>query len=113
VSSLPTEEPTLVEPRFLAVAAMASDPFLEERARSNAEVWHDRRSWVGPFYFGAGDTRLWTPKRNRDGTPHDSDRVINFRHPLGRKAFGVLMLGYLVGALAVLTLAALALGHRW
>src|SRR5690349_8809247 len=86
----------LETPVHALVAERAFGPFLDQRRNENRQVWFDRRSWRLGFYFGHGDTRLWVPRRSRRVT--DCERlVINFAHPLGRKALRVLGLAYAIG----------------
>ncbi len=99
--------------RFHLVGERLAQPYLAEIKQANTERWHRSRSWMLGLYFGVGDSRLWVPRRRWDGTAHPSVRVINFSHPLGRKALPVLLLGYLVGFLIVATLTAFAIGIRW
>ena len=109
----PVDLDRTIEPRCLVVASRLADDFLEHRRWTNNLTWQNPRNWVRGFYFGEGDTRLWVPKRQIDGHQHPTDRVINFRHELGRKAFGVLMLGYGIGAVSLILLIAIAFGQRW
>jgi hypothetical protein len=88
-------------------------PVIQSKRARNQVCWADRDNWVFGLYFGHDDTRLWAPKKERGGAPSPHMRIINFSHPLGRKAFRVLLLVYLVaGTLAVMVLMAL-LGVRW
>ncbi len=108
------EWPAVLEStQYVLVGSRVFEPFLREKRDANAEVWSRPTSWRFGFYFGAGDTRLWVPRRERDGTPNDAERVINFKHPLGRKAFRILMFGYGTGFLTVCALVAALLGVRW
>lgn len=109
----PVELDRISEPRHLVVASRLADDYLEHRRWTNNLTWQNPRNWVRGFYFGEGDTRLWVPKRQVDGHQHPTDRVINFRHALGRKAFGVLMLGYGIAVVSILLLVAIAFGQRW
>ena len=95
------------------VASRLFEPFLDERRARNREVWQDKRSWKFGFYFGKGDTRLWVPQRPKKGLYQDEVRVINFSHPLGRKAFRILVLAYATGAIAATMTIAAILGVRW
>lgn len=97
----------------MTVASRMCQDYLDHRRWVNDLTWQNPRHWVMGFYLGEGDTRLWVPKRRADGKPYETERVINFRHPQGRKAFGVLMLAYGTGAVTVLFLLAIALGQRW
>ncbi len=103
----------IVETRFQSVAVRLSEPFLTERKLDNHSVWTNAKNWHLGFYFGKEDTRLWVPKMRRQGKEDPNQRVINFAHPLGRKAFKILMLGYTVAALGAATLLAYAFGIRW
>jgi len=108
------EWPTVLETtEYVLVGSRVFEPILNERRTANSEVWSKAKSWRFGFYFGDGDTRLWVPRRRPDGTANDDERVINFRHPLGRKAFRILMLGYGTGFLTVTALVAALLGVRW
>lgn len=104
---------TYVEPKCIIFASRLADDYLDRKRWANNLTWQNPRHWVRGMYFGEGDTRLWVPKRQADGHPHPTDRVINFRHQMGRKAFGILMLGYGIGAVSVLMLIAIAFGKRW
>lgn len=102
-----------IEPSVIAVASRLADDYLEHKRWTNKLAWQNPRNWVMGFYFGEGDSRLWVPRRGKDGQPHTTDRVINFRHELGRRAFGILMLGYGIGAVSLILLIAIAFGQRW
>lgn len=95
------------------VASKVFEPFLEERRARNREIWHNSQNWRLGFYFGKGDTRLWVPPKPKKGLYTDNVRVINFAHPLGRKAFRVLALGYGIGLVAASMLVAWLCGVRW
>lgn len=103
----------LVEPRHRAVATRVAEPLLSEDRFRNEVIWANPRRWRFGFYFGEGDTRLWVPRRGNDGEPVDSDRVLNFAHPLGRKAFRLLMFGYATGLALAGVVVAVLLGVRW
>jgi uncharacterized membrane protein len=94
------------------VVRMTELAMADVRAR-NELIWSNPGCWRLGFYFGEGDTRLWVPRRCACGAPRDADRVINFRHPVGRTAFRILMLGYATAALLAVAIAAIALGARW
>ncbi|HRF59772.1 MAG TPA: hypothetical protein PLH94_07655 [Fimbriimonadaceae bacterium] len=103
----------LVEPRHRAVATKVAEPLLAEDRFRNDVIWANSKRWRFGFYFGQGDTRLWVPRRGAKAEPIDAERVLNFAHPLGRKAFRLLMFGYATGlALAGVVVAAL-FGVRW
>jgi hypothetical protein len=106
--------PDVVEStRFALVGSRVFEPYLEERRESNERVWSDPGRWRFGFYFGEGDTRLWVPRRLKDGRGHPTEAVINFCHRRGRPAFRILLLAYGTGlSLAGAVLAALA-GARW
>ena len=87
-------------------------PLLEIRTRDDF-VWSNVRNWRFGFYFGKDDSRLWVPRRCACGAPQDHVRVINYAHPMGRKAFRLLMFGYAVGVTLAGTLVAAAFGVRW
>ncbi len=99
--------------RCALVAGRLAEPFLTERRQANDEVWADGRNWRVGFYFGAGDSRLWVPRRDRWGRPVDSVRVVNFAHPRGRRAFRVLVLAYGIAAVTAALFTAALLGVRW
>jgi hypothetical protein len=86
--------------------------YLDALRQRNHAVWSQRANWFLGFYFGVGDTRLWVPARGRGGLPDPVRRVLNFQHPLGRKAFGVLTLAYVSFGLLALFVAAHLLGAR-
>jgi hypothetical protein len=102
-----------VEPTHHAVAARVCEPYLAEARFRNDAVWSNPRNWRFGFYFGKDDSRLWVPRRDRNGKPRDGQRVVNFGHPIGRKSFPILMLAYFTGLLGAITLIAIALGARW
>ncbi|MBS1715941.1 MAG: hypothetical protein JST30_16560 [Armatimonadetes bacterium] len=108
------EWPTVLQTtEYVLVGSRVFEPLIKERKDANRDVWSRPSSWRFGFYFGTGDTRLWVPRRRADGSAHDDERVINFRHPLGKKAFRILMFGYGT-ALSTLGLIVLALfGVRW
>ncbi|MBS1721371.1 MAG: hypothetical protein JSS66_00020 [Armatimonadetes bacterium] len=102
--------PEVMETTALAlVASRLFEPFIDERRERNEAVWSDQNRWLFGYYFGRGDTRLWVPRRNGA----DGGRVINFSHPLGRKAFRILVLAYGIGTVSAAIVAAAALGARW
>ena len=108
------EWPVVYESRVCAlVASRLFEPFLEERRTRNKEIWSNPQNWRLKFYFGKGDTRLWVPPRPKNGLYQDKIRIINFGHPMGKRAFRILSLGYGIGiAACVMILAALS-GIRW
>ena len=79
---------------------------LDGRSARNQEVWDDGRNWHFGLYYGAGDTRLWVPARKGWRAQDRDERVINFCHPAARKAYFVLMTGYLIGAVSLLLVVA-------
>jgi len=108
------EWPAVYESTVCAlVASRLFEPFLEERRARNREIWSEPRNWRLGFYFGKGDTRLWVPRKPKNGLYQDQARIINFSHPMRRKAFRILATGYGIGFIAiVMTVAALS-GIRW
>lgn len=90
-----------------------AEPYLDNLRARNQMVWSNPRRWRLGFYFGVDDTRLWVPRRCSCGAPRENDRVLNFGHPQGKKAFRILMLAYATGALLLATLVAAGLGVRW
>ncbi|MCW5935836.1 MAG: hypothetical protein KIT11_00825 [Fimbriimonadaceae bacterium] len=106
--------PAVVEmPIHAVVADRIWRPILTERRLRNQEVWDDAARWRMGFYFGEGDTRLWVPRRLENGKANEEDRVINFAHPLGRRAFRILMLAYGIAAVAGVFFAMALAGVRW
>lgn len=95
------------------VGSRVFEPYLDQRRTDNTASWSDKRHWMLGFYFGKNDTRLWVPRRLKNGGAKDDDRVINFGHPLGRKAFRILMLGYMIGFAALTMVVAALAGIRW
>lgn len=108
-----TWPPTVEMPIHAVVAERIWRPILNERRQRNHDVWEDSARWRMGFYFGEGDTRLWVPRRLADGTAIEVDMVINFSHPLGRRAFRILMLGYGITAVAGVIFAMALFGVRW
>ena len=90
-----------IEPPTLTFASRLGDPLIKSLRQGNDAVWADAANWRFGFYFGAGDRRLWVPRRLRDGRPDRETLVINFSHPLGKRAWRVLQIAYGVGTLAV------------
>lgn len=106
------EWPVVLESRAcVLVGSKVFEPWIEERRRANLTQWENQNNWKFGFYFGKCDTRLWVPK---PGSDDPNLRIINFGHPLGRKAFRILMLGYAIGvvALGLLVLALLQVGGK-
>ena len=95
------------------VVARLIEPYLGDLRARNDIVWGNPKQWVLGFYFGVEDSRLWVPRRCSCGAPRDQDRVINFGHPLGRKAFRILIFAYGVSVALCGVLAGAALGYRW
>ncbi len=95
------------------VGSKLFEPFLAERRQQNQAVWADSQHWRLGFYFGKQDTRLWVPRRSKDGIPVESVLVINFGHALGRKAFRILMLAYGTGLVALCMVGCALAGVRW
>lgn len=65
------------------------------------------------FYFGPQDTRLWVPRKSLRGQADDERRIINFGHPLGKKAYGVLMTAYFICTTAAIMALAMIFGWRY
>lgn len=103
----------LVEPRHRTVATKVAEPLLAEDRFRNEVIWANAKRWRLGFYFGQGDTRLWVPRRGPGAEPIDAERVLNFSHPLGCKAFRLLMFGYATGLALAGVLTAALLGVRW
>ncbi|MBL8064765.1 MAG: hypothetical protein JNM34_02785 [Chthonomonadaceae bacterium] len=98
---------------YALVASRVFDHFLDGKRRHNDQIWADDSKWKLGFYFGAGDSRLWVPvRRNRDNK-RKSELVVNFGHPLGKRAFRILCLAYSIGFLAVGMIIAAMFGARW
>lgn len=92
----------LVEPvNLVDVGSRLGQELIAERKFRNHALWANRRHWLMGYYFCTGDTRLWVPKRAKSGEPIEEDRVINFGHPLGRRALPVLLLTYTITVVAV------------
>lgn len=84
-----------------AISERVAEPYLEEVRFRNQAVWANTGNWYFGFYIGRGDARLWVPRRLRSGEADGRRRVLNFGHPLGRRALRVLVAGYFVGTLLV------------
>lgn len=84
----------------LEIGSRVAEPYLGEMRFRNESIWANRSRWKFGFYFGEGDSRLWVPTRDRDGRRNDDRRVMNFCHPLGRRAFVVLAIAYVLGTAA-------------
>lgn len=110
----PSARPALTDvARFALVGSRIATPYLRARREINEACWSDPARWRLGFYFGRADTRLWVPRRLRDGSPDDTNRVINFGHPMGKRPFKVLMTAYAIGLVSLaMSLAALS-GLRW
>lgn len=92
----------VVEPvNLVDVGSRIGNELIAERKFRNHAMWASRKHWFLGYYFCTGDTRLWVPKRAKGGEPIEEDRVINFGHPLGKRALPVLLLGYSVTAAAI------------
>lgn len=98
--------------RLERVSQGLAAPILEGRRARNQASWVDAENWVFGFYFGYGDTRLWVPRKMKGGEPSEDRCLINFGHPLGRKAFRILALAYIAGATFFGFLTAVLLGYR-
>lgn len=89
------EWPVVLESRAcVLVGSKVFEPWIDDRRRANKAEWENPNHWKFGFYFGKDDTRLWVPK---PGQTDPDLRIINFGHPLGKKAFRILMLGYAIG----------------
>lgn len=104
-----TRETTLCD----RIAVRLGEPILQELRARDRMVWSNPRHWKLGFYFGRDDSRLWVPRRCGCGAERERDRIINFGHPQGRKAFWLLMFGYGTGLALLGCLVAAALGVRW
>ena len=102
----------VVDSRIMTVGTALSQEYIKSVRAKNDAVWNERKSWFLCFYFGQGDDRLWVPKRVR-GQQDAVRRVINFSHPDGKQAAQILMLAYLIGAIGVVLVGAIAFGLRW
>jgi hypothetical protein len=102
----------VVDSRIMRVGTSLSQEYIRSVRAKNDSVWNDRKSWFLCFYFGTGDERLWVPARTKYGQ-HPEKRVINFAHPDGRQAGQILLLCYLIGAVAAVVVTSLAIGYRW
>ena len=98
---------------YALVGSRVCEPYLSERKKQNFESWHNKNNWFLGFYFSKTDSRLWVPRRLKNGTPWDAERVINFSHRQARKAFRILMLAYATGFALATTLVLYILGVRW
>ncbi|MCW5938985.1 MAG: hypothetical protein KF884_04410 [Fimbriimonadaceae bacterium] len=99
--------------RFTLVASRVCVAFLDERREANQGIWSDPGRWRFGFYFGEGDTRLWVPRRMKNGQEDPVERVINFCHRRGRPAFRILMFAYGTGLALIIALVAALAGVRW
>lgn len=102
----------VVDSRIMKMGTALSQDYIQSRKAMNDAVWNDRKSWFLCFYFGRGDDRLWAPRKHRR-SQHPVARVINFAHPKGKQAAHVLMLCYLIGAIAAVLVGAMMIGYRW
>lgn len=103
-----------IEPRLSErILVELAEPYLDNLRARNQIIWSNPRRWRFGFYFGEDDTRLWVPRRCRCGAPRENDRVLNFGHPQGKKAFRILMLAYATGSLLAVALVAAGFGVRW
>jgi len=91
------QEPLIYEPQTISVGSRLGRELIASYQQANLAVWEDPRSWRGKWYFGHGDQRLWVPRRMLGGRCHPEERVINFCHPMGRRAFRLLMAAYAIG----------------
>lgn len=95
------QEPLIYEPQTISVGSRLGRELIASYQQANMAVWQDPRSWRGKWYFGYGDQRLWVPRRMLGGRSHPEERVINFCHPMGRRAFRLLVGAYAISFLAV------------
>lgn len=97
-------EAVVEETSLIDVGSRIGNELIAERKFRNRSLWQNRRHWFLGYYRCTGDTRLWVPRRSKGGEPIEEDRVINFGHPIGRKALPILLLTYgiTVAAAAVL-----------
>jgi hypothetical protein len=102
----------LVDTSMMKLGASLSQEYISSLKAINDSVWNDRKSWFLCFYFGQGDDRLWVPTKLR-GKPHPDKRIINFAHPSGKQAARVLLLAYMICAIAVVVVGSVAIGNRW
>ena len=103
----------VVSPSITGVGTRVSHEYIESRLARNSAIWAERGSWLLGFYFGVGDDRLWVPRRRKGGEPDPEARIINFSHQCGRQPAQILMLVYLISAITVVVLGAIAAGYRW
>lgn len=82
-----------------------AEPILHSRRAGNQAEWAKNENWIFGFYYCAADSRLWVPAR-REGRFVKEKRVINFGHPLGRRAMKTLALAYGAGIVFVCFLVA-------
>jgi hypothetical protein len=90
---------TLVEPQR-GLDIQLGRAVIESRKSDNNDVWDNPRSWKWGHYHGQGDSRLWVPKRSRNGQPNFGRQVINYSHPRAAKAWRMLLTVYAVSGLA-------------
>lgn len=102
----------VVDSRIMKLGTHVSQEYIRSLRAKNDAVWSEKKSWLFGFYFGTGDDRLWVPKRTKNG-PHPDRRIINFAHPEGKQAGQILMIAYVIGAVALVVVGAIAIGVRW
>ena len=103
----------VVSPSVTGVGTRVSQEYIQSLLARNNAIWSEKGSWLLGFYFGVGDDRLWVPRRRKGGVPDPEARIINFSHPRGRQPAQILMLVYLISAVTVVVLGAIAGGYRW
>ena len=107
-----TTAQAVVDSRIMRLGSRLSQEYIVSIKAKNDSVWNDRKSWILGFYFGAGDERLWVPRRAK-GEPDPERMIINFAHPKGKQAARVLMLAYLVCKVGAVLVIAMYLGYSW
>ena len=83
------------------VASKVFDQYLHEKNARNEACWKQKRNWFLGFYRCREDSRLWVPMRGQKSRFSAGKLIINFGHPMGKKAAKVLGLAYGISAIAL------------